>query len=181
MYLIYDHNIKDNSIKPLDFSETSDDAIKILEDIAKEFIIENEGRKKWDNVFIEENTDLDKLKDGLYFIKKSESIQVYNKISETVNIGWILNSQELTHKLEHIHSFNIVEFQSHLLNKFIMIPICSTPEYNGKVYTRSNKRTNDIPDKLKPSLQTRSNLDDIINEIKLAGFKPIPRVQKSLK
>lgn len=178
MYLIYIHNLNDNNFKPLDFSETSDEALKILEEIAKEFIVDNEGKKKWDSVFIEDKTDINKLKDGYYFIKKDCCIKVYNKISETVNTGWILNSQEVTHKIEHIFTYNIAEFQRHLLNKFITsIPLLPTPPSTS--IDRGLYKKSDIPDKIKPSFEIRTNLDDIISEIKRAGFKPIPRKVKN--
>lgn len=183
MYLIYTHNLKDNNIKPLDFSETSEEAYKLLEENAKEFIIEYEGKKKWDCAFIDEKTELNKLKDGFYLIKKNNAIEVYNKISETINTGWILNSQEVFHKLELNSVYTIAEFQRHLLNKFITsavsFPCPPTPPLSSSIsISMSTRKTNDIPDKMKPNVQARTNLDSLIDEIKKNGFKPIPRKVK---
>lgn len=170
MYLLYSHNVKDNSITPIDFSETSDEALKLLEEHVKEFIIEYEGKKKWDIAIIDEKTELNKLKDGYYLIKKNTNIEVYNKISNTVNTGWLLNSQETLHKLDLNYIYSISEFQRHLLNKFIKfsIPIPPPPPNNLNI-------TNDISDRFKPNIQIRNNLNSIIEEIKKNGFKPVKR------
>ena len=175
MYLVYIDNLNDN-IRLLDFSETSEDAYELLEEHAKEFINEYEGKKKWDSVFIDEKTECNKLKDGYYFIKKNNMIEVFNKTSEIINnIGWIVNSQETHHKMNLISKYNIAEFQRHLLNKFIVDTENSTVLNLTKKCTKSN-----IPDKIKPTYQVRNHLDNIIDEIKRVGFRPIPRKLNSI-
>ncbi|ARF08776.1 hypothetical protein Catovirus_1_826 [Catovirus CTV1] len=175
MYLIYIHNLKDNTIKPLDFSDTSDEAYKLLEDNAREFIIEHEGKKKWEFAFIDDKVEIDKLKDGFYLIKKNNTIEIHTKQSEIKNTGWILNSQETHHKVNLFSIYAMVEFQRHLLNKFITEKIVP---YQTPIFDKPNNKTNDTPDKLKPNLIVRNNLNSVIDEIRKNGFRPIPRNKK---
>lgn len=168
MYLIYVKDVKNNkktsNVKVLDFSDNMDESYNCLIEHVKDFIYEHEGKKKWDIVFIDNETDITKLRDGYYLIKKDNEIKVYNKTSELVNTGWIINSQETNHNLSLEYIYSIVEFQRHLLNRFIT-------DSKPVVYQRT---TTDIPDKLKPNLEQRENIDSIIEEIKSLGFKPRP-------
>lgn len=173
MYLIYIYNNQNTSVEPLAFSETKEEALNKMEISARNFIIEYEGLKKWEYIFIDNKTDISKLKDGYYFMKKDNTIQVYNKISEIKTVtGWIANSQETSHQLIYKGRYDMVEFSGDLLS-------------TTKLCTQSpaiNKITNQKPivsDKILPSQEGRRSLDDLISEIRKVGFKPTKYTKKS--
>ena len=57
-----------NNIQVLDFCENLEESNKIMENRCREFIEENEGKKKWDYAFIENLENYSKLKNGYYFL-----------------------------------------------------------------------------------------------------------------
>ena len=135
MYLIYFQNSQDHNIKVLAFTATMEKAKTKIAEVAKEFIIDNEGKKKLENVFQEENTDISKLNDGYYFVKKENCIDVYMKTSKlATQSGWLGSYQTIDNKYEKVGIYSFVEFDNNMLNQFI-----DTGYVNKTVITKETK------------------------------------------
>ena len=160
MYIIYLLDIKDiiSPIKILHFADSEEQVVISMEEKAKEFIIDYEGKLKLDSVFIEETTSFDNLKDGYYFVKHPNKIVVYKKTSKTeTKKYWLSDGQVTTHNKEFVHEYRFCQFTADvILDK----PIVSV------------KKTSD---KILPNPRTRNTIDGLIHEMKHKGFRQVLR------
>lgn len=155
MYLIYLQNNEEQSIKVMAFTATMEKAKTKMTEIAKEFIIENEGKKKIESVFQDEKTDTSKLTDGYYFIKKNNTIEIYKKESKIiVQSGWLGSYQNLENNFNKVGAYYFVEFDNNMLNQFI-----DTNYVNKTVITQERKITK------------TSTMDSVLDQLIKSGFK----------
>jgi hypothetical protein len=156
MHLLYIHQTTDNSVKPIAFTETLEKAQQKLTDIAKEYIVQNEGTKKLETVWQDEKQDLTKLPDGIYFVKLNSSIKVYKKTTEiALSTGYLYNSSVVNTNVTHVITYAISEFENHLLNEFVDTKLISK--------TQSKKETPTHVSKL-------VSFDEVIRELSKNGF-----------
>jgi hypothetical protein len=153
MFQIYYND--DVNIKIIAFAKTMVEAIKKLQEITNNFIIENEGIKKLESSYISQDYKKEELKDGYYFIKESNTnIKLLNKKTTIDQVsGWLSTNQIINHQIDIIGSYNIIEFPDHLLNEYID---------NKDVV----KKVNNIPKKLE-EINNKNNFNEIIKELKL--------------
>lgn len=161
MYIIYVQNIRNLSIKILGFASTMEKAKAEMIDMAKNFIIENEGRKKLDIVFQEENFDYSRLVDGHYFVKKENTLEVYIKESNiTKYTGWLGDYHNIENKCSKVELYGFAEFDNNLLNPFIYIS--EVPEAPKLV----------IKEEIKKKTETivTPSFDNVIKQLISTGF-----------
>jgi hypothetical protein len=176
MYLIYLLNNQEQTLKVLAFTDTIEKAKIMMTESAKEFIIENEGKKKLDSVFQDENTEISKLIDGYYFVKKENRIDIYKKENKlSLQSGWLGSYQNIQHTYEKIGAYYLVEFDNSMLNQFI-----DTAYVDKNVIaqeTKIKKITTTIPTKFTKttktimSKSTVSRMDDVLAQLVKNGFK----------
>ena len=155
MYLIYFQNNQTQQINVLAFTATLEKAKSKMIELSKEFIIENEGKKKIESVFQEDGTDVSKLTDGYYFIKKDNSIETYKKESKIIiQSGWLSNYQNLSHTLEKVGSYKFAEFDNSMLNQFIDVGYV-----NKTVITQETK------------IVKTASMDSVLTQLVKCGFK----------
>jgi hypothetical protein len=142
-------------MKVLAFTATMEKAKTKIVDVAKEFIIENEGKKKIESVFQEDKFDPSKLIDGYYFVKRDNSIEVYKKNSSVISqSGWLGSYQNIQIACEKVGIYTFVEFDNNLLNQFI-----DTNHVNKTVIQQETK------------IIKVDSFDSVIRELCKNGFK----------
>jgi hypothetical protein len=150
MYQIYFLDIS-NNIKILGFARNIDESIKKLNESIKNFIIENEGIKKLDIMFITEETKKEDIKDGYYLIKENSNIiKLIKKSSNIITVnGWLSTQQNLQHNINIVGYYKIDEFNDNLLNEFITQDTLPIKREIKKDNTKPNNNFNKIIEELK--------------------------------
>jgi hypothetical protein len=164
MYLIYLQNIKNYTIRVLEFSSTMEKAKYKINELSSNFIVENEGRKKLDIVYQEENFDYNKLPDGYYLVKKENLIDVYHKTSNITELnGWFGLYHNIEHKCEKVEIYKFTEFDSNLLNPFIYTSNNSSNIITKKPEIITNNKISNKTTKV-------NSFDDVIKQLVSTGF-----------
>ena len=166
MYLcyIYNQNNTDTPIEILGFENDLESAFTKLENKAMDFIIDYEGRKKLETANVLDQSLLNNLPNGYYFVKKQNSIVMYKRISKKETKSyWLSKVEENINTNSVAFEYRLCEFQQSLLSS--LIP-------NEQNIERIEQITSNKPrDILLPNKQVRINLDELINEMKNKGFK----------
>jgi DUF2075 family protein len=161
MYIIYVQNIRNLNIKILGFASTMEKAKGEMIEVAKNFIIENEGKKKLDIIFQEENFDYSKLADGYYFVKKENTLDVYIKESNITKYnGWLGDYHNVENKCSKVEVYGFAEFDNNLLNPFIYVS--EIPEAPKLVIKEEIKKKTDTI--------VRPCFEDVIKQLISTGF-----------
>lgn len=127
MFIIYIYNQNnDPHIKIIDITNSFENARKIIKKNVNDFIIDHEGKLKLEISTINDETPLDKLKNGYYYIENEDKhkIILYNKITinePNVTSSYWFSRENLheIHKKNIVHEYVISEFKTDYLLKQI--------------------------------------------------------------
>lgn len=168
MYLVYSTPFEDDKIDVLGIAETHDEAKDILENSVRDFIFEEEGRKKWEKVFIQDVEMLknESVKDGLYLENMGDKMIVYDK-KTILEFGMIRATQ--TVKINKIKFYNISQFDK---SKVVINPNINL---NPQHYTKEKKIEQTKIVKAKQSI-----IDQIKNkDYKLKPVTPLKSISEN--
>lgn len=184
MQCVYENANNDGRMIIRGFAKSVDEAKLMINNIAKEYIIYEEGIKKMESVYVSDTVDLSLLTDGIYFVKdesvnKGVYVTVFRKKTNITSLpswGGMSTYTTTECKRETIKLYGFAEFSKALLDNIIEPASTPSSESKYKIIVNDNKRATTSTDKNTEAKMIDMSL--VIAELQKNKFKPNKTIKK---